>query len=207
MKWHPSSLGKLMTTPKSKTENLSQGAKTYIRQVAKQDFFGYRVELDNKYINKGKDQEQDSIDLLNAVRFTNYKKNDVRIEDEYMTGECDILADDRVIDVKTSWNLETWPATPGEAHDNDYEWQGRAYLMLYEREIFELVFCMVTTKDEFLNQWEQIDLHRVDHIAPEKRITSVIYERDFEKEILIREKLIFANEYYSQYINQLNSKQ
>jgi hypothetical protein len=206
MKWHPSSLGKLMTTPKSKTENLSQGAKTYIRQVAKQDFFQYRVELDNKYINKGKDQEQDSIDLLNAVRFTNYKKNDVRIEDEYMTGECDILADDRVIDVKTSWNLETWPATPGEAHDNDYEWQGRAYLMLYEREIFELVFCMVTTKDEFLNQWEQIDLHRVDHIAPEKRITSVIYERDVEKEILIREKLIFANEYYSQYINQLNSK-
>ena len=206
MKWHPSSLGKLMTTPKSKTENLSQGAKTYIRQVAKQDFFGYRVELDNKYINKGKDQEQDSIDLLNAVRFTKYHKNIFRLEDEYLTGECDILADDRVIDIKTSWNLETWPATPGEAHDNDYEWQGRAYLMLYEREIFELVFCMVTTKDEFLNQWEQIDLHRVDHIAPEKRITSVIYERDLEKEELIREKLIFANEYYSQYINQLNSK-
>jgi hypothetical protein len=65
---------------------------------------------------------------------------------------------------------------------------------------------MVTTKDEFLNQWEQIDLHRVDHIAPEKRITSVIYERDFDKEISIREKLIFANEYYSQYINELNSK-
>jgi len=206
MKWHPSSLGKLMTTPKSKGENLTQGAKTYIRQVAKQDFFGYRVELDNKYINKGKDQEQDSIDLLNSVRFTNYHKNVIRLQDEYLTGECDILAEDRVIDIKTSWNLETWPATPGEAHDNDYEWQGRAYLMLYEREIFELVFCLVTTKDEFLSQWEQIDLHRVDHIAPEKRITSVIYERDLEKEQLIREKLIFANEYYSQYINQLNSK-
>ena len=206
MKWHPSSLGKLMTTPKSKGENLSQGAKTYIRQVAKQDFFGYRVELDNKYINKGKDQEQDSIDLLNSVRFTNYHKNIIRLQDEYLTGECDILAEDRVIDIKTSWNLETWPATPGEAHDNDYEWQGRAYLMLYEREIFELVFCLVTTKDEFLSQWEQIDLHRVDHIAPEKRITSVIYERDLEKEELIREKLIFANEYYSQYVNQLNSK-
>ena len=206
MKWHPSSLGKLMTTPKSKGENLSQGAKTYIRQIAKQDFFGYRVELDNKYINKGKDQEQDSIDLLNSVRFKKYKKNDVRIEDKYLTGECDILSDDRVIDVKTSWNLETWPATSSEAHDNDYEWQGRAYLMLYDREIFELVFCLVTTKDEFINQWEQIDLHRVDHIAPEKRITSVIYERDLEKEELIREKLIFANEYYCQYVNQLNSK-
>jgi len=206
MKWHPSSLGKLMTTPKSKGENLSQGAKTYIRQVAKQDFFGYRVELDNKYINKGKDQEQDSIDLLNSVRFTNYHKNVIRLQDEYLTGECDILAEDRVIDIKTSWNLETWPATPGEAHDNEYEWQGRAYLMLYDREIFELIFCLVTTKDEFLSQWEQIDLHRVDHIAPEKRITSVIYERDLEKEELIREKLIFANEYYSQYVNQLNSK-
>ena len=78
--------------------------------------------------------------------------------------------------------------------------------MLYDREIFELVFCLVTTKDEFINQWEQIDLHRVDHIEPEKRITSVIYERDLDKEMLIREKLIFANEYYSQYINELNSK-
>jgi len=207
MKWHPSSLGKIMTTPKLKGETLSQGAKTYIRKIAKEDFFGYNTELDNKFINKGKDQEQDSIDLINLVRFTNYQKNTNRVDNEWLTGECDILLDDKIIDVKTSWSLETWPATPGEAHDSEYEWQGRAYMMLYDKPQFELSFCMVTTKDEFLNQWENLSIHRVDHIAPEKRITSVIYERDLEKEQMIRDKCIFASEYYSQYINLLNEKQ
>ena len=207
MKWHPSSLGKLMTTPKASGDTLSQGAKTYIRKIAKEDFFGYNTELDNKFINKGKDQEQDSIDLINLVRFTNYQKNTIQIDNEWLTGECDILLDDKIIDVKTSWSLETWPATPGEAHDSEYEWQGRAYMMLYDRPTFELSFCMVTTKDEFLNQWENLSIHRVDHIAPEKRITSVIYERDLEKEQMIRDKCIFASEYYSQYINELNEKQ
>jgi hypothetical protein len=207
MKWHPSSLGKIMTTPKLKGETLSQGAKTYIRKIAKEDFFGYNTELDNKFINKGKEQEQDSIDLINLVRFTNYKKNTIRIDNEWLTGECDILLDDKIIDVKTSWSLETWPATSSEAHESDYEWQGRCYMMLYDKPQFELSFCMVTTKDEFLNQWENLSIHRVDHIAPEKRITSVIYERDLEKEEMIRDKCIFASEYYSQYINLLNEKQ
>jgi hypothetical protein len=207
MKFHPSSIGKIMTTPKLKGETLSQGAKTYIRKIAKEDFFGYNTELDNKFINKGKEQEQDSIDLINLVRFTNYKKNTIRMDNEWLTGECDILLEDKIIDVKTSWSLETWPATSSEAHESDYEWQGRCYMMLYDKPQFELSFCMVTTKDEFLNQWENLSIHRVDHIAPEKRITSVIYERDLEKEQMIRDKCIFASEYYSQYINLLNEKQ
>jgi hypothetical protein len=207
MKFHPSSIGKIMTTPKLKGETLSQGAKTYIRKIAKEDFFGYNTELDNKFINKGKEQEQDSIDLINLVRFTNYEKNKTRVDNEWLTGECDILLEDKIIDVKTSWSLETWPATPGEAHDSEYEWQGRCYMMLYDKPLFELSFCMVTTKDEFLNQWENLSIHRVDHIDPVKRITSVIYERDLEKEEMIRDKCIFASEYYSQYINELNEKQ
>jgi hypothetical protein len=74
MKWHPSSLGKLMTTARSKSELLSETTKTYIRSVAKQDFYGYDLELNNKYILKGINQEDDSINLLNSVNFTQYTK-------------------------------------------------------------------------------------------------------------------------------------
>ncbi len=35
MKWHPSSLGKLMTQPKVKSEILSETAKSYIKMKAK----------------------------------------------------------------------------------------------------------------------------------------------------------------------------
>ena len=101
MKWHPSSIGKLMTNGRGKNE-VGATAKSYIKQVAKENFYGYRSEINNKYIQTGLIQEQDSIDLLNTVRFEAYIKNDVRMVNEHMTGECDIITNDSSIDSKTS---------------------------------------------------------------------------------------------------------
>ena len=210
MKWHPSSIGKIMTSARSKSEVLSETAKSYIKSIAKQDFYGYNIELNNKYIIKGIEQEQDSIDLVNAVRFTDYKKNKVRLETQLMTGECDILLDDTIIDIKTSWSLETWPATAEDGDESLYEWQGRAYMYLYDRPSFELIYCMVSTdpKNDFglLNQWDNMSLHRVDHIDAAKRITVIRYERDIELELAMLERLRHASEFYVQYINKLNNK-
>ena len=72
MKFRASQLGKLMTSSRTNGEVLGQTAKSYIIQKAKEDFYDYRTELTNKYILKGIHQEQDSIDLLNGVRFENY---------------------------------------------------------------------------------------------------------------------------------------
>jgi hypothetical protein len=206
MKWHPSSLGKLMTSPRSKSEVLSEGAKTYIKEVAKENFYGYRTDINSKYIFKGRDQEFDSIELLNSVRFTNYQKNTVRMVDEYMTGEADIVTDDLIIDVKTSWSLDTFPALAEDGYESKYEWQLRAYMMLYNKPKAELIYCMVTTSNELLNEWENLSLHRVDHIAPEKRITVLSFERDQDKESDIIEKLKAATEYYNEYYKLLEAK-
>ena len=206
MKWHPSSLGKLMTASRTKSEVLSETTKSYIRGVAKQDFYGYNVELNNKYINKGNLQENDSIALLNTVSFTSMVKNTERLNNEWLTGEADIVLDDQIIDIKTSWSLETFPATPEEGIEKLYEWQLRAYMMLYNKNYASLVYCMVSTHPSLLNEWENLSLHQVDHIAPEKRITSILFERDLELEEEIKVRLHHCTEYYVKYINQLNNK-
>jgi hypothetical protein len=206
MKWHPSSLGKLMTNSRTKSEKLSQTTKSYIRSIAKQDFYGYNIDLNNKFIIKGREQEQDSIKLLNSARFTSYEKNDVRIVNEWLTGEADIVTDDLIIDIKTSWSLETFPATPEEADDSSYEWQLRAYMMLYDKPRAELTFCMVSTDPELLNEYENLSLHQVNHIDPTKRVTTVSYVRDLEIEEQIKVRLQDCTEYYNEYIEQLNSK-
>ena len=206
MKWHPSQLGKLMTNPRSKSEVLSETAKAEIRRIAKEDFFGYETELNTKPILKGKLWEQEGIDLLNQVWFTKYVKNAVRVENEYMTGECDIITDDLIIDIKSSWSLETFPATPSEGDSSDYEWQGRAYMWLYDRPSFELIYTMYDTDDTLLTDWDNKSIHKVSHIDPTKRITVIRYERDTQYEELIIERLRACNEYYSQYVNELNSK-
>ena len=195
-----------MTTARSKSELLSETTKSYIRSVAKQDFYGYNVELNNKYINKGIMQENDSIALLNTVNFTNYSKNTERLNNEWLTGEADIVTEDTIIDVKTSWSLETFPATLEEAVNKDYEWQLRAYLFLYDKQYASLVYCMVTTHPSLLNEWENLSLHQVDHIDASKRITTLSFERDLELEEEIKVRLHHCTEYYVKYINQLNNK-
>lgn len=207
MKFRASQLGKLMTSSRSKGEVLSQTAKSYIIQKAKEDFFEYKTELTNKYVLKGIHQEQDSIDLLNAVRFENYKKYEHRAENEWLTGSCDIITEDLIIDIKSSWSLETFPATSYELKDlNDYEWQGRAYMWLYDRPRFELCYVMVSTADDLLSDFDSYAIHKVDHIDPAKRITSIRFERDKELEIQMAEKLIAATEFYKEVINQLENK-
>jgi hypothetical protein len=199
---HPSSLGKIMTDPKGKDEILSVGAKTYLKSLAREEAYGFNKELDMKFIKKGIDCENDSIDLLNTVYFKSYKKHDGRIKSDIMTGECDILTDTYIRDVKTSWSLETFPCLIEDAHDKDYEWQGRAYMMLYDRPTFYLDFCMVTTPEE-LRRYESPSIHEVDHIDPCMRVTTVKYERDLDLEAKIVQKCKSAQIYIEQIKKQI----
>jgi hypothetical protein len=200
-----SALPKIMTASRSKSEVLSETAKSYIKQIAKEDFYGYYSELDNKYINKGKQCEQNSINLLNLVNFTSYTKNETRINTEILTGEADIVAENEIIDIKTSWSLDTFPALPDDINAKDYEMQLRGYMMLYNKQKASVVYCMVDTPEE-LRGWENEQLHNVSHIAPEKRVTSLSFERDLEIEKLITEKCKEAIKFYNEYINKLNNK-
>ena len=61
MKWRPSQLGKLMTNPRSKSEVLSETAKSEIRRIAKQDFYGFNTELRTKPMIKGTEWEQEAL--------------------------------------------------------------------------------------------------------------------------------------------------
>ena len=206
MKWRASQMGKLMTTSRSKTDLLSQTAKSYINQIAKQDFYGYESPIINRYLDKGTNQELESIQLLNSVRFEDFQKNSVRKTNDFMTGECDIVTVSSIIDIKTSWSLDTFPELPEEIDSKDYEWQGRAYMYLYDKPEFELVYCMVSTWDEFLTQYDDKALHKVDHIDPAKRITSMLFERDLELEQQMIERCQLATEYYLERISKLNNK-
>ena len=198
-----------MTPPKKKSEDLSVGTKSYIRELVKQDFFGYQKQLDMKAIKKGIHYENESIKLLNKVRKTKHVKNTERRFNHCVTGEPDIITISSIIDIKTSWSLETFPATPSDVKAQQikiYEWQLRAYMMLFEKPSAELIFCMIDTDDEFLNDYDNLQIHKVSHIKPSKRITVLNYTRDTMKEDMISERLNVCSDYYFKYFNELKNK-
>jgi hypothetical protein len=203
IKLRPSSLGRIMSNAKSKKpEDLSSGAKTYCKELAKEFVYGFKTEVSSKYMDKGNIVEDLSIELYNDVFFTSHKKNTVRRENKWLTGECDIVGKDRIIDIKSPWSLSTFPALKEDAHDSGYEWQGRGYMMLWDTDLFELAYCLVSTPSELIG-WESEDLHYVDHIPKDLRVTSLKYARCPEKEKLIEVKANSALEYINECIQQI----
>lgn len=211
LKVRASELAKLMTKSRSKSSPLSETTKSWIKEKVKEHVFGYKIELDNKYVQKGIQSEVESIELLNTVTFESYAKNTVRNDKDWLTGEPDIVCENEIIDIKTSFSLDTFPVFKEDADKNTkksgYDWQLRAYMRLFDRWQSRICYCMVSTPQELLNDWDDMELHIVDHIEPNKRITfSSVVERDLEKEKEMDAQYKLANAYYLELINEFEEK-
>lgn len=197
-----SSLGKIMTEPKTKTEGeLSVGAKTYLRELAKQAIFGIEFEFSSKEIEKGIEVEQDSIDLLNRVRGLSLIKNSERRENDHLTGECDLYDAERRRghDLKSSWSAKTFPGWIKDCEDKLYEWQMRGYMMLWDADEWEVNYALVDTPERLIG-YEPLQMHVVSHIPEHMRLTTWALKRDAEKEALIVRKVQAAQTYYREAI-------
>ena len=206
MKFRCSSLGKLMTEPRSKSEGvLSVGAKTYIRELAAQEIFGVEFEISSKAIEKGIEVEGDSIDLLNSVRGLSLFKNTERKSNDFITGECDLFDSEakRGHDIKSSWSIATFPITVADCEDRLYEWQMRGYMALWDADEWEVNYCLVDTPDRLIG-FEPMPLHVVSHLPEWMRVTTWTVKRDLEKEAAIYEKVKAANEYLNSVINEFD---
>lgn len=205
-KFRCSSIGKLMTEPKSKSEGpLSVGAKTYIRELAAQEIFGVTFEVSSKAMEKGIQCEQDSIDLLNYVRGMRLKKNTERKTNEFITGEADLFNAElnHGHDIKTSWSIATFPISEEGCIDKLYEYQVRGYMMLWDADSWSVDYCLVSTPEDLM-RYEPLTLHIVDHIPPEHRITTWLIKRDMEKEAAMVEKIKHARVYFRQVIEEFD---
>lgn len=188
---------------------LSAGAKTFVENEAKQFVYGYRPHFSSRETDKGTIVEGQSIELYNSVFFTDHKKNTERRTNEWITGEPDIvcLRSRKIKDIKSSWSLATFPAIRSQGESSLYEWQLRAYMMLWPDEVdgAELAYCMVSTPEELIG-YEPESLHLVEEIDPMLRITRLSFVRDLEKEDLIKTKCKAAQAYYELVIEQITQE-
>lgn len=236
MKFHPSSIGLIMTDAKSvdesllpeelkpiarkarKTEedkailapyhdmSLSAGAKTYLKQLAKETVYCYYKAIENKYLEKGILLESEAIEFINKIRFTRYTKNKERRTSQFLTGECDIYVPKvKTIDTKCPWSIDTFPALSEDAHDQLYEWQGRSYMKLWDVPEHEVIYVLLDTPDHLI-KYEQADLHSVSHIPPELRLTSITYKRDMELEKKLDMKCEVAHAYVMKMIDKIKAE-
>jgi hypothetical protein len=211
-----SSLGKLLVEPRSKSEVLSQTAKSYIEDLFNELEFGYRKEFSSRYTDKGLEMEDEAIQFASEQFDWEFVvKNTERFTNDYITGEPDINTDNLLADIKCSWSLDTYPMFEADLKNKDYYWQLQGYMWLTGKTEAELVYCLMNTPLQIVEDevrrahWkaglidEDIDLrhevqtkHNYDNIPSKLRVKRYIVERDEKAIEKIIEKVEIAREYY-----------
>jgi hypothetical protein len=220
MKIRCSSIGKIMTNPKTKGETLSQTTKTYLQELAVQEVYGIRKEFSSRYTDKGNEVEELSIALCNDVLNLGFiYKNEEHYSNEWISGTPDVNTNEILLDVKSSWDATTFPFFDTELKNKDYFYQLQGYMWLTEKQESLLCYCLIDTplqivEDEIRREhWkaslieESLDLrafvqakHTFGHIPKEKRVKTFIIQKDDVIIENIKTRIEECREYYNNLI-------
>jgi hypothetical protein len=141
-------------------EPLSETCKSYLAKVYAEVKYGKRSlqqQKGNKYTEKGKLVEEDAIDLYCSVVKEYFKKNDIRLNNEWLTGELDLYAGEeiyratKVIDIKSPWDIETFFGNLGKDLNPDYFHQLQGYFSLTGAREGEVAYCLVSAPESIIN--------------------------------------------------------
>jgi len=223
MKIRCSAIGKIMTSPKSKGEALSQTTKTYLQELAISEVYGIRQEFSSRYTDKGNEVEELSISLCNDVLETGFLyKNEEHFTNDWITGTPDVNTNKILLDVKSSWDATTFPFFDTELKNKDYFYQLQGYMWLTGKTEALLCYCLIDTplqivEDEIRREhWKQslieesLDLrafvqskHTFVHIPKEKRLKTFKIAKDDVVIEAIKTRITECREYYDKLIKQL----
>lgn len=200
-----SSLHKLIGDGRSKAAVISDTAKSAIRDIVKEDLYGFRSFTGNQYTQKGNLLEDLAIEMSGKMRFRNYQKHVGRVENELITGECDVLDLERklIIDTKCTWDIGTHPFFADEAMEKvkkaGYDVQMQAYMWLYDCEVANIDFWLFPCPIELTKDWDDREqlIDMVEAIDIRERLTTVTIERDEAIIQKIKDKIPHCQEYYA----------
>ncbi len=187
----PSQCGKIMTNARKKGE-LSKTTITYVDEWIKEQIYGRRKQLDNKYLDKGNDVENESIQYISEhLNIKGINKNEKTFANDFMVGTPDVITTDTVIDMKNSWDCFTFPLLEKEVPNKDYFYRLQCYMALTGKKKAKLIYTLMNTPEDLIPKWDFFN-HCYDDINTKYRIKVFDIERDDEviKEIENRVKAI-----------------
>lgn len=135
---------------KTAAPTLSTGAKTYLKDLFKEITFQRTTEIKSKYLDKGLACEPAALRMLIDHYGLDIEKNTFRLENDYLTGEPDIILPDEVWDIKSSWDYETFPMFDEELQNSMYYWQMLGYMDLLGYKSGRVVYVLVDTPEQII---------------------------------------------------------
>jgi hypothetical protein len=181
-------------------KDLSKTCTSYLLEWYIEQSTGRRKEISSKYLSKGIAVEGDAIVQIALQDEAFHTKNEKNYRNDWFTGTPDIIADNKVIDIKSSWDIFTFTNAKINPIDEGYYYQLQVYMDLLGMDNAELIYCLMNTPDSVYEselrkaEWStgvhkplsdaeltQFKLnHTFDDLPYESRFVRFYFERDQE---------------------------
>jgi hypothetical protein len=195
-----SSIGTLMTDARSKSEKLSETAKSELLKIYLQEKYNRREEFSSKYTEKGLAVENDAIDLWRRHNNIIVFKNNVRFKNEFVSGLPDLLVkqeNQKVIyvpDIKSSWSLHTFWDSKLNDINKSYYWQGQVYCWLTGAYCAKFCYVLTNAPLQLIDDEKYRLARRMNLIDPQGNETFVEKAKQIERN-MIYDMDKFMNDY------------
>lgn len=150
----------LLMTGANKAVEDSVTTKTALRKIYKELKYSRKQEFESKHMTKGLAGEENAITVLSRYKKKHFKKNEERINNDFLTGEPDLYLGksiqqaDEGFDTKCSWSLWTFPEAD-EKLDVKYYWQNMCYMMLTGAKKWTTAYCLVNAPEGLITAEKQ----------------------------------------------------
>lgn len=106
------------------------------------------------FFEKGNQLESEAIDILSKIDKVRYQKNKELKQNDFILGKCDILSVERnkILDVKTSWNINTFLSVRNYILKPSYWYQMQGYLELHDIPVGEVCFVLLNTPEDMVEK-------------------------------------------------------
>jgi hypothetical protein len=131
---------------------LPQGAKTYCENWYISKKYNRKKEWFNKFVEKGLAVEHLGIQMLADMQGIEISKNEEFFTNEFIQGSPDVIHNGIVFDIKSSWDIFTFPFFEKELPNKDYYWQLQGYMALTGLERASIVYCLIDTPPPLITQ-------------------------------------------------------
>ncbi len=196
----------IMTQPQAKEKKEGKPSVTtqaYLKEWLIEKMYGQKKEFKSKYTDKGNEVEDAGIDLIvKHLQLGMAIKNTERFENDFFTGEPDILIPDTVIDNKSVWSVHSFPILETDLPKKyeGYNAQIQGYMALTDRPKGKLIFTLINTPDGLVERevksycWENgIDFGKDDITEVYQEIKSRHVYDQFELKHRIKEFEVYRD--------------
>jgi len=191
---------------KHKKPGLTDGVKTYLQELFKEAVFDRRKEIYSDTLYKGVAVEEMSITLYSTRVGKPFFKNKERRSNDYVTGEPDNVQG-KIRDIKSSWDIHTFPIYDRKLPSRIYWWQVQGYMWLWGLDSAEVVYCLVDTPEELIQDAIRRYAWKMNYIdvpaEEEKKIRHSMTFGDIPEELRVR---VFTIDFNPKAIDVLKKK-